>query len=151
MPKIKRNLKFPCYKCDGSGKILGFSHVAAGTCFACGGSGERFGRLPKGHVPCQDCREVTPKQYQETLFIQVRESLPGIGRISRGSEIVVCVGCAAERQANKDAKAALYCAHPRCHRPLAKCDGKHQTQAERDLAAKLTPQVVPAQAHQETH
>lgn len=29
-----------CYKCEGKGHIEGFSHVANGRCFLCGGSGE---------------------------------------------------------------------------------------------------------------
>lgn len=30
-----------CGRCDGKGKVRGFSHVANGTCFACAGKGVR--------------------------------------------------------------------------------------------------------------
>jgi hypothetical protein len=35
-----------CAKCDGTGKILGFAHIADGVCFACGGTG-RLAQDPK--------------------------------------------------------------------------------------------------------
>lgn len=31
--------QFPCFKCDGKGKVHGFSHIANGVCFQCGGVG----------------------------------------------------------------------------------------------------------------
>ena len=31
--------KSPCFKCNGSGKIGAFTHVAAGVCFQCNGTG----------------------------------------------------------------------------------------------------------------
>ena len=33
-----------CTRCDGVGKIRGFSHVEGGACFACNGKGVRWGR-----------------------------------------------------------------------------------------------------------
>lgn len=30
---------FPCFKCNGKGRIRGFEHIAEGVCFQCSGSG----------------------------------------------------------------------------------------------------------------
>lgn len=32
---------YPCYRCDGRGKIQAYSHVMSGVCFKCGGSGRQ--------------------------------------------------------------------------------------------------------------
>ena len=31
---------FPCFKCNGSGQVNAFSHIANGVCFQCGGTGK---------------------------------------------------------------------------------------------------------------
>lgn len=36
-----------CYKCDGQKTIMGFSHVANGVCFACGGAGGKVKKITK--------------------------------------------------------------------------------------------------------
>jgi DnaJ-class molecular chaperone len=43
-----------CAKCDGKGKIRGFSHIANGTCFTCKGSG-------KVTVKITESNPVTPR------------------------------------------------------------------------------------------
>jgi len=37
----KLNPAASCTRCDGKGRIRGFSHVEGGRCFACGGAGVR--------------------------------------------------------------------------------------------------------------
>lgn len=38
---------YPCSRCDGRGRINGFSHVIGGVCFKCGGSGTQEGKPAK--------------------------------------------------------------------------------------------------------
>ena len=37
----KANPSAACTRCDGKGRIRGFSHIEGGKCFACGGAGVR--------------------------------------------------------------------------------------------------------------
>lgn len=37
----KANPAAACTRCDGKGRIRGFSHIEGGKCFACGGAGVR--------------------------------------------------------------------------------------------------------------
>lgn len=40
-PAAKANPAASCTRCDGKGRIRGFSHIEGGKCFACGGAGVR--------------------------------------------------------------------------------------------------------------
>lgn len=40
----------PCWKCSGSGRIYGFSHVMGGICFACGGSKGRPCKIGRDNI-----------------------------------------------------------------------------------------------------
>lgn len=44
-PDARANPDFACTRCEGKGRIRGFSHVENGICFGCGGRGVTF---PKG-------------------------------------------------------------------------------------------------------
>jgi len=37
-------MTYPCSRCDGKGVVWGFSHVAGGICFKCGGTGKQTGK-----------------------------------------------------------------------------------------------------------
>lgn len=52
----------PCGKCDGSGYIPAYHHVAEGLCFRCWGSGLDFEKLLIGRTQAQlDSRPIIPK------------------------------------------------------------------------------------------
>ncbi len=40
-PAAKASPALVCYKCDGKGRVYGFSHIQSGVCFACQGVGIR--------------------------------------------------------------------------------------------------------------
>ena len=40
-PAARANPEIACTRCDGKGKVRGFSHIEGGVCFACGGKGVR--------------------------------------------------------------------------------------------------------------
>lgn len=45
--EAKANPQFACTRCDGKGKVRGFSHIERGVCFACNGRGVRISRRSK--------------------------------------------------------------------------------------------------------
>ena len=49
MVQVPVEKSYPCYRCDGEGRIRAFGHVLGGVCFKCGGSGRQKSKPSVGH------------------------------------------------------------------------------------------------------